>query len=61
MVITKDGRPVAVLASPDEFANWKETMAVRLDADLTKEIKSGLEALKSNKAALYTLEELVPE
>jgi prevent-host-death family protein len=59
VVITKNGRPVAVLVSPDEFESWRETDNVRFDADLMEEIKSGLESLKKGKAALYTLEELM--
>lgn len=58
VVITKNGRPAAVLVSPDEFDSWKETMAIRADAALMREIKAGLSALKSRKAKLYTLEEL---
>ena len=58
ITITKNGRPVAVLVSPDEFEGWKETQAVISDADLVTEIKEGLKALKSKKARLYTLEEL---
>lgn len=58
VVITKNGRPAAVLISPDEFDSWKETVAVRSDADLMSEIKKGLEALKKKRARLYTLEEL---
>lgn len=61
VVITKNGRPVAVLVSPDEFESWRETMAIRFDADLMKEIKTGLESLKKGNASLYTLEELLPE
>ncbi len=59
VVITKNGRPVAVLVSPDEFESWHETIEVRSDADLMKEIRKGLSALKKNKASLYTLEELL--
>ncbi len=59
VVITKNGRPVAVLVSPDEFESWRETDNVRFDAELMEEIKSGLESLKKGKAALYTLEELM--
>jgi antitoxin YefM len=61
IVITKNGRPVAVLVSPDEFESWRETIKVRSDSDLMEEIKKGLESLKKDKASLYTLEELLPE
>jgi len=58
IVITKNGRPAAVLVSPDEFESLKETVAVRSDSALVKEIKKGLSALKTKRAKLYTLEEL---
>ena len=58
---TKNGRPVAVLVSPDEFENWREAMTIRFDANFMEEIKSGLESLKKGNASLYTLEELLPE
>ena len=58
VVITKNGKPVAVLVSPDEFNSWRETMHIRFDADFMKEIKKGLLALKKEKASLYTLDEL---
>ncbi|MDL1980355.1 MAG: type II toxin-antitoxin system Phd/YefM family antitoxin [Deltaproteobacteria bacterium] len=58
IVITKNGRSAAVLVSPDEFDSWKETIAVRTDAALMKEIRKGLAVLKKRKANLYTLEEL---
>ncbi len=58
IVITKNGRPAAVLVSSDEFESWKETLAVQSDTALMKEIKEGLVALKKKKTKLYTLEEL---
>ena len=58
VVITKNGKPVAVLVSLDEFESWRETMRIRFDADFMKEIKKGLIALKKDKASLYTLDEL---
>jgi antitoxin YefM len=58
ITITKNGRPVAVLVSPDEFEGWRETLAIRSESELVKEIKKGLASLKKKKASLYTLEEL---
>jgi prevent-host-death family protein len=58
VVITKNGRPAAVLVSPEEFDSWKETVAVRGDESLRREIKAGQVALKRKKAKLYTLEQL---
>ncbi len=58
VIITKNGRPAAVLISPDEFKSMKETIAIRSDSELMDEIKKGLNAFKKNKAKLYSLEEL---
>ena len=58
IVITKNGRPAAVLVSPDEYESWHETMIIRSDADFMAEIKKGLSAIKGNKASIYTLAEL---
>jgi prevent-host-death family protein len=57
VVITKNGRPAAVLVSPDEFEGWRETIAIKSDQDLMTEIKKGVSALKK-KTRVYTLEEL---
>jgi antitoxin YefM len=58
IMITKNGRPAAVLLSPEEFESLKETTAVRSDLSLMKEIKKGLRALKMRKSKVYTLDEL---
>lgn len=58
IVITRNGRPAAVLVSPEEYDSWKETRAIRADKDMMQEIRAGLAALKKRKARLYTLEEL---
>ena len=61
IVITKNGRPAAVLVSPNEFEGWNETLLIRSDPDFLREIKKGIRTLKQNKAKLYTLEELFEE
>jgi len=61
IVITKNGRPAAVLVSPDEFDGWKETLLIRSDPGFLKEIKKGIKLLKKNKAKLYTLDELLEQ
>ena len=58
VVITRNGRPAAVLISAEEFDSWQETLAIRADPALRKEIRAGLKALRSRKAKLYTLDVL---
>ena len=58
VLITKNGRPAALLVSPDEFESLKETNVVRYDAGLVEEIRKGLRSLKGKEARLYTLDEL---
>ncbi len=58
VMITKNGRPAAIIVSPDEFDSWRETITIRSDAEPMKEVKEGLSALKKKRARLYTLEEL---
>lgn len=59
IMITRNGRPVAVLVSPDEYDSWRETQAIRSDPELMAEIRRGLRALKRG-GKIYTLEELLP-
>jgi antitoxin YefM len=58
IIITRNGRPAAVLVSPEEYESWRETLAVRSDRDLMREIRAGVAALKTRRARLYTLQEL---
>ena len=36
IIITKNGRPAAVLVSPDEYEGWKETILIDSDPDFIK-------------------------
>lgn len=57
VTITRHGKPAAVLVSPDEFDSWQETLAIRSDPGLMREVRRGLSALR-RKHRLYTLDEL---
>ena len=58
VIITKNGRPAAVLVSPEEFESWKETIEILSSDDLMEEISRGLAALRRG-SKIYTLEELL--
>jgi prevent-host-death family protein len=58
VVITRNGRPAAILVSPDEYDSWKETVAVKSQPGLIDEIRNGLKQLRDRKTRLYTLEDL---
>jgi antitoxin YefM len=57
ITITRNGRPAAILVSPEEFESWKETVAIRSDVEFMKEIRRGLRRLRRARK-LYTLAEL---
>ena len=59
VVITKNGRPAAVLVSPDEFESWKETVYIKSSQSLMTDIQKGLKDIR--KAKTYTLDELLEE
>lgn len=57
VTISRHGVPAAVLLSSDEYDSWQETLAIRDDPALAREIRHGLRALQRTRK-LYTLEEL---
>jgi prevent-host-death family protein len=59
VLITRNGRPAAVLVSADEYDSLCETVAIRSDRELMAEIRRGLRGLKRG-SKIYTLEELLP-
>jgi prevent-host-death family protein len=60
ILITRNGRPAAILISPDEYDSWRETRAIQSDRELIEEIRRGLRDLKRG-GRIYTLEELLPD
>ena len=59
LIITRNGRPVAVLLSADEFASWQETREIQRNPTLMRGIKRGLRQLE--KGQRFTLEEVFSE
>lgn len=58
--ITRNGKVAGVLISPDEYESWMETLAIKADKGLMREIKKGIKSLKRVKKT-FTLDELFPE
>ena len=59
LVITRNGRPAAVLLSADEYEGWRETRANMRNRSLMKEIRHGLRQLE--KGRRFTFEEVFGE
>jgi prevent-host-death family protein len=59
LVITRNGRPAAVLISAEEYEGWRETREIMRNRALMKEIRQGLRQLE--KGRRYTFEEIFGE
>jgi prevent-host-death family protein len=56
IVVTRKGRPAAVLVSPDDLESLEETLAVLSDPELMRQIREGEAAVEAGDTV--TLEEL---
>ncbi len=56
VVVTRNGRPAAVLISPDDLESLEETLAILSDPELVRRIRKGEAAIGAGDAV--TLEEL---
>ena len=57
VTITRNGKPVAVIVSKDEYESWQETVEIMRDQKFMKEIRKGILSLKRSKKR-YSLDEL---
>ncbi len=57
IVITRDGRPAAVLLSQDQYEGWRETVEIVGGKELMKEIRRGL-GVPKRKLKRYTVADL---
>jgi antitoxin YefM len=59
LVITRNGRPAAVLISADEYEGWRETREIMRNRALIREIRQGLRQLE--KGRRFTFEDVFGE
>ena len=60
IVITKNGRPAAVLVPTGLYDGWKETQEILADSDFVKDIETALTRLKKQTKS-YSFEEVFGE
>ena len=53
VMVTRNGKPVAVILSADVYDSWKETQEIKSDPFLMEEIKVGLRSLQKGLAKKY--------
>lgn len=49
LTITRNGKPVAIIVSKEEYDGWHETMEILRDARFLKEIRDGIRRLARTK------------
>jgi prevent-host-death family protein len=60
LTITRNGRPVALLVSKDEYDSWRETVEILRDPQFVKQIREGVRRLARTRTR-HTLDELFGE
>jgi len=53
VVITRRGRPAAVLISPDDLESWQETLEITSDRALMSEIRRGIRQVERGQTVGY--------
>ncbi len=53
IIITRNGKPAAVILSAEEYEGWKETQEIKANPELMREIQEGLKALQKGKGRKY--------
>jgi prevent-host-death family protein len=57
VTITRNGKPIAIIVSKDEYDGWQETVEIMRDGKFMQEIRKGIQSLKRTKKH-YTLDDL---
>jgi antitoxin YefM len=53
IVITRKGRPAAVLVSQDDLDSWQETLEITSDRALMTELRRGIRQIKRGQTRSY--------
>lgn len=53
VLITRQGRPAAVVMSADEFESWQETLEIMADPEAMASIRRGLRDIKAGRVTPY--------
>jgi len=53
VVITRRGRPAAVLVSQDDLDSWQETLEIKSDPALMAEIRRGIRQIRRGRTVTY--------
>ena len=56
--ISRHGKPVAVLMSPDEYDSWRENQEIKRDPDLMRQIRQSIKAFEKGEVKECDLDEL---
>ena len=57
ITITRNGKPIAIIVSKDEYDGWQETVEILQDPQFLKEIRDGVRRLARTKKR-YTIDKL---
>ena len=57
ITITRNGKPIAIIVSKDEYDGWQETAEILRDSQFLKEIRDGVRRLARTRKR-YTIDEL---
>ena len=58
VIITRNGKPAAVLISADEYDSWRETQEIKRDPDLMEQIRQSEEDYRKGNYKTYNTKEL---
>ena len=57
ITITRNGKPVAMIVSKDEYEGWHETSEILRDSEFLREIRDGIRTLARTRKR-HTLDQL---